>query len=319
MRACWRRRRPPQRAPAPTRLPTARWWNSPRLRSPTRSSPGPGRPPPVCGRPPTPSTCRPAPSYWPPATGTPSRRSASAPAPGESGSCRKAAIREEERPRQGPPSTPGGSSSWAGSPPSWPPAPSTPPPGPSSPAGPTPGRSASPTRPPAYEAAAARLRLEPGGRALDLGCGTGRAMPALRAQVGPRGHVLGIDVTPAMLAAAARHGRTRHGHLLAADCTRLPLPGASVHGIFSAGLLDHLPDPFAALREWARVIAADGVLLLFHPSGRAERAARHGRALDPGDLLAEHNLRPALDTTGWHLDEYEDAAGHFLTRAVPRG
>ncbi|MGW6981655.1 methyltransferase domain-containing protein [Streptomyces sp. NPDC054932] len=172
---------------------------------------------------------------------------------------------------------------------------------------------------PAYEAAIARLRLKPGGRAVDLGCGTGRAMPALRAQVGPRGHVLGIDVTPAMLAAAARHGRTRHGHLVSADCTRLPLPGASADGIFSAGLLDHLPDPGAALREWARVTAPDGVLLLFHPSGRAERAARHGRSPDPDDLLAEENLRRALERTGWHLEEYEDAAGHFLARAVPRG
>ncbi|WP_329095735.1 methyltransferase domain-containing protein [Streptomyces sp. NBC_01439] len=172
---------------------------------------------------------------------------------------------------------------------------------------------------PVYEAAIARLRLAPGGRALDLGCGTGRAMPALRAQVGPRGQVLGVDLTPAMLAAAARHGRTRHGSLLAADCTRLSLACASVDGIFSAGLLDHLPDPTAALREWARVTAADGVLLLFHPSGRAERAARHGRSPGPDDLLAEGNLRRALETTGWQLEEYEDAAGHFLARAVPLG
>ncbi|MGP3683297.1 class I SAM-dependent methyltransferase [Streptomyces sp. IBSNAI002] len=163
------------------------------------------------------------------------------------------------------------------------------------------------------------MRLAPGGLAVDLGCGTGRAMPALRAQVGPSGNVLGVDVTPAMLTAASRHGRTRHGRLLAADCTRLPLPDASVHGIFSAGLIDHLPDPYAALHEWARVTAPDGVLLLFHPSGRAERAARHGRPLDPDDLLARPNLRLALHTTGWQLEEYEDAAGHFLARAVPHG
>ncbi|MFG2292331.1 methyltransferase domain-containing protein [Streptomyces sp. NPDC048603] len=169
---------------------------------------------------------------------------------------------------------------------------------------------------PAYEAAVARMRTVPGGLALDLGCGTGRAMPALRSQVGPAGRVLGIDVTPAMLTAAARHGRTRHGGLLAADCTRLPLPAASVHGIFSAGLLDHLPHPHTALLEWARVSAPGGVLLLFHPSGRAERAARHSRPLDPDDLIAEHNLRPALETTGWRLDAYEDAPGHFLARAV---
>ncbi|MFJ7156494.1 hypothetical protein ACIQUQ_16280 [Streptomyces sp. NPDC101118] len=34
---------------------------------------------------------------------------------------------------------------------------------------------------PAYEAAVARMPRVPGGRVLDLGCGTGRAMPALRA------------------------------------------------------------------------------------------------------------------------------------------
>ncbi|MFE3685973.1 class I SAM-dependent methyltransferase [Streptomyces sp. NPDC059095] len=168
---------------------------------------------------------------------------------------------------------------------------------------------------PAYAAAVTRMRLRPGTTAMDLGCGTGRAMPALRELVGPHGRVVGVDVTPAMLSAAARHGRTEHGHLLAADCTRLPVPRGSVQGIFSAGLLDHLPDPRTALTEWARVAARDCVLLLFHPSGRAERAARHGRPLDPADLLAEHNLRPALAATGWRLDEYEDASGHFLARA----
>ncbi|MFF3619599.1 methyltransferase domain-containing protein [Streptomyces sp. NPDC002467] len=171
---------------------------------------------------------------------------------------------------------------------------------------------------PAYEAAVARMRLGPGRRALDLGCGTGRAMPALRALVGPTGSVLGVDVTHAMLVAAARHGRTRHGGLLTADCTRLPLPTASIHGIFSAGLLDHLPAPRAALREWARVSAPDGELLLFHPSSRAERAARHGLAPSPDDLLAEPNLRPALRSAGWRLTEYEDDPHSFIALATLR-
>ena len=86
--------------------------------------------------------------------------------------------------------------------------------------------------------------------------------------------MLGADLTPAILTAAAQKGRTG---LLLADACRLPLPAALLDGIFSAGLVDHIPDPAAALREWARVTAPGGVLLLFHPSGRAERAARHGR------------------------------------------
>lgn len=168
---------------------------------------------------------------------------------------------------------------------------------------------------PRYAAAVDRMELRPGHRVLDLGCGTGRALPALRAQVGDTGLVLGIDLTPAMLTAALREGRDKDGYLLLADACRLPLPTATLDAIFSAGLVNHVSDPATALREWARVTAPDGTLLLFHPSGRAERAARHGRPLDPDDPLAETNLRPALRTAGWDLSCYEDAPHHFLARA----
>ncbi|RAJ66856.1 GMP synthase-like glutamine amidotransferase [Streptomyces sp. Amel2xB2] len=169
---------------------------------------------------------------------------------------------------------------------------------------------------PRYAEAVARMDLRHGQTVLDLGCGSGRALPALRAQVGDDGTVLGMDVTTAMLKAAVREGRERQAGLLVADCSQLPLPEGAVDGIFSAGLLDHLPDPAAAVREWARVTGPGGILLLFHPSGRAERAARHGRPLSPDDPLGEPNLWPVLEAGGWRLDCYEDADEHFLARAV---
>ncbi|WP_018548564.1 methyltransferase domain-containing protein [Streptomyces sp. LaPpAH-108] len=171
---------------------------------------------------------------------------------------------------------------------------------------------------PRYTAAAHRMELRPGQRVLDVGCGTGRVLPALRDQVGPAGVVAGVDLTPAMLTAAARQGRGGQGHLVLADACRLPLRAGAVDGVFSAGLLNHLPDPRRALCEWARITAPDGVLLLFHPSGHAERAARHGRPLAPDDPLTENNLLPALRATGWHPACYEDAPHHFLLRAVRR-
>ncbi|EFE85291.1 predicted protein, partial [Streptomyces albidoflavus] len=48
---------------------------------------------------------------------------------------------------------------------------------------------------PAYEAAVRALGPRPGDAVLDAGCGTGRALPALRAAVGPAGTVLGADLT----------------------------------------------------------------------------------------------------------------------------
>lgn len=48
------------------------------------------------------------------------------------------------------------------------------------------------------------LRLERGGRVLDIGCGTGLNLPSIRAAVGETGAVLGIDASAAMLTVARR-------------------------------------------------------------------------------------------------------------------
>lgn len=47
-----------------------------------------------------------------------------------------------------------------------------------------------------------RLRLRPGERVLDVPCGTGPALVAAAAAVGPSGHVLGIDAGPRMVEVA---------------------------------------------------------------------------------------------------------------------
>ncbi|OKJ95053.1 SAM-dependent methyltransferase [Streptomyces sp. CB03234] len=171
---------------------------------------------------------------------------------------------------------------------------------------------------PAYAAAVAEMGLRPGDAVLDAGCGTGRALPPLREAVGPRGTVIGADLTPAMLAAAVRAGRDGSGALLLADVGRLPLRDGALDAVFGAGLVSHLARPAEDLRELARVVRPGGRLALFHPVGRAALAARHGRRLTDDDLRAEPNLRPLLAASGWHMVSYADEDDRFLALAVRR-
>ncbi|MFJ3414962.1 class I SAM-dependent methyltransferase [Streptomyces sp. NPDC086082] len=169
---------------------------------------------------------------------------------------------------------------------------------------------------PAYAAAVAELGLRKGDRVLDAGCGTGRALPPLRAAVGRSGVVLGADLTPTMLQAAVRAGRDREGQLLLADVAALPLRPESLDAVFGAGLITHLPRPEENLRELARVVRPGGTLALFHPIGRASLAARQGRQITPDDLRAEPNLRPLLAGSGWRMTSYADEDTRFLALAV---
>ena len=53
------------------------------------------------------------------------------------------------------------------------------------------------------------LHLQPGHTVVDVACGTGLNTRPLRGQVGPRGHVIGIDYTERMLTRACARARRR--------------------------------------------------------------------------------------------------------------
>jgi 2-polyprenyl-3-methyl-5-hydroxy-6-metoxy-1,4-benzoquinol methylase len=169
---------------------------------------------------------------------------------------------------------------------------------------------------PAYCAAVTEAGIRHGGVVVDVGCGTGRALPALRMAVGPTGAVIALDITPEMLAVARPAATLAAASLVLADARALPFPAGSLDAIFAAGLVNHLPDTEAGLRELARVTRPGGLLVLFHPSGRAALAARHGHALSPDEPLAEGPLRRSTAAAGWAVTAYDDAPHRFFAVAT---
>ena len=105
--------------------------------------------------------------------------------------------------------------------------------------------------------------LKPGEHIVDCGSGSGTDSLIAAHMVGPGGHVIGVDMTPEMLAKASRNalesGMTnvefREGYL-----ESLPVEDEWADVIISNGVLNLVPDKEAALLEMFRVLKPGGRL-----------------------------------------------------------
>ncbi|MET8969403.1 methyltransferase domain-containing protein [Streptomyces hydrogenans] len=101
------------------------------------------------------------------------------------------------------------------------------------------------------------LRLGPGVRFLDVGCGAGRAVGEAAA-LGAR--AVGLDRDEGMLAAARE--RLPGGAFTAGDATALPHDDGAFDAYRADKVLHELPDPAVALAEARRVLAPGGRIVL---------------------------------------------------------
>lgn len=118
-----------------------------------------------------------------------------------------------------------------------------------------------------------RLRLRPGDRLLDAGCGEGRhCFGALE-----RGaHVVGLDLDRPSLKAASRPLRSRgraRGRLAAmmqGDVFRLPFGDETFDKVICSEVMEHVHDYPAAARELARVTRPEGLVAVTIPTATSE-------------------------------------------------
>lgn len=109
------------------------------------------------------------------------------------------------------------------------------------------------------------LELTAGSKVLEVGCGAGWLWQRSQTPI-PSGVDLTLtDLSPGMVetarAAVLESGRVASVSDETADLQSLPFESASFDRVVANHMLYHLPDPEAGVRELARVVVADGVVV----------------------------------------------------------
>jgi SAM-dependent methyltransferase len=100
-------------------------------------------------------------------------------------------------------------------------------------------------------------RIRPDERVLDVGCGAGAVLgPASRVA----GSAVGVELSPAMAERARQVAPA--AEVLVGDASTLSFDDSSFDVVLSAFVVFFMPDPTAALREWARVTKPAGRMVL---------------------------------------------------------
>jgi SAM-dependent methyltransferase len=100
---------------------------------------------------------------------------------------------------------------------------------------------------------------QPGGRALDVGCGVGQVVRRLH-EAGFEAH--GVEVSEPNIAKARQFGLDCQFY----DGRRLPFPDAHFASVGALNVLEHVEEPEAFLGELARVAAPGGRLVVSSPN-----------------------------------------------------
>jgi arsenite methyltransferase len=201
----------------------------------------------------------------------------------------------------------------------------------------------------------ALLDLREGETVLDLGSGGGIDCFLAAKRVGPTGHVIGVDMTPEMVARARRNA-AKAGvdsvEFRLGEIEHLPVPDGSVDAVISNCVVNLVPDKsqvfadtFRVLKQGGRMSVSDIVLLgeiplairdsaeayvsclagaimrddylkLIEQAGFEDVTVTESRSFTIGDVVTDDLVAELARQTGSSIEELSEAAALFQSVRV---
>lgn len=156
-----------------------------------------------------------------------------------------------------------------------------------------------------------RVGVQPGWRAVDMGCGPMGILDLLSAKVGPTGSVVGVDLQPEMIKSAQKwvqDQQRRNIDLVTASAHSCLLPDNSVDLAHARLLLINVANPPDVVREMVRIVRPGGWVALHEmdwsswtcvPSSPSWNRMRSALAkVWSGDVFMGHRLPGLLRAAG---------------------
>jgi len=132
-----------------------------------------------------------------------------------------------------------------------------------------------------------RLKLKPGDRVLEVSVGTGTNLPLIAEEVGPDGHIVGLDISPAMLRRCRRKLRDRglQAELVEGEAAHLPFRDGALDAMFHHGGIAEFGDKRGAIEEMILVAGSGARVVICDPGlptdGKLSLASRLLLKLQP--------------------------------------
>jgi ubiquinone/menaquinone biosynthesis C-methylase UbiE len=136
--------------------------------------------------------------------------------------------------------------------------------------------------------------LSPGASVLDMGCGQGVSTAFILEVLRPR-RLAAFDFDPSMIEAArdrlARDHQEQSLSLAMADATHMPYGDGVFDAVFESGVIHHVPDWRAAVREVGRVLKPGARFCFAEPS--------RGRLRQGLYRMLPHAVESMFDAEDW--------------------